>query len=399
MTAGLSGRMPFDSDAVREQLRPLTPGVHLAACSIAPRSGIIEQAMTSMFTAMSAPGTWPAFEERTAFARARFAALIGADTDQIAVQPNASTAAFQVASSLRWRRRRTIITTAAEFPGVAHVWLAQRVHGAEVLFVGERDGDVTGQDYLDAIDASTALVSVPAVTYRDGRRLPVAQITAAAHAAGARVFVDAYQAAGVEPIDVAALGCDYLVAGTGKYLLGLPGVAFLYLHEPTDADQRPQLTGWQGHADPHAFDPLNMRYPATARRYEAGTPAIPALYAAAGGLKLINSLDLRAVRRHISDLAGYAAQQLQADGEVLRLAEDPRDRGAHLALLDHDAEHLARWLGTRNTVVAPRTGVVRLALHAYSNRGDVDTVCEQIREYRSTSARAGHRPAILAAAR
>jgi selenocysteine lyase/cysteine desulfurase len=248
MTALLTGNgTRFDPSAVRRRLQPPADTVHLAACSLAPRTTLLDQAMTAVLTAMDIAGTWPAFEQRTAVARARFAGLVGASTDQISVQPNASTAAFQIASSSRWSRRRTIITTTAEFPGIAHVWLAQRVHGAEILFVGDRDGHVTAQDYLTAIDAGTALVSIPAVTYRDGRRLPVAQIAAAAQAAGARVFIDAYQAAGAEPVDVTALNCDYLVAGTAKYLLGLPGVAFLYLREPTGTDQRPQLTGWQGH--------------------------------------------------------------------------------------------------------------------------------------------------------
>ncbi|MFD6107806.1 aminotransferase class V-fold PLP-dependent enzyme, partial [Nocardia salmonicida] len=53
---------------------------------------------------------------------------------------------------------------------------------------------------------------------------------------GAEVFVDAYQAAGVEPVDVHRLDCDYLVAGTSKYLLGLPGLAFLYARRPEAAD-------------------------------------------------------------------------------------------------------------------------------------------------------------------
>ncbi len=392
-------KISLDPAVVRRSLRLGDTAVHLAACSLAPRTVGLGQALARMLAEMGAPAAWPAFEQRTAVARYRFAALVGAASEQIAVQPNASTAAFQVASSLHWRPRPTIVTSAAEFPGVAHVWLAQRVHGAEVLFVGDREGHVTAEDYLQAIDGRTALVSVPAVTYRNGLRLPVTQIAAAAHAAGARVFVDAYQALGTEPLDVLNLRCDYLVAGTSKYLLGLPGVAFLYLRDPVDADRRPQLTGWQAHAEPHAFDPFNLHHPVTARRYETGTPAVPALYAAAAGLKAVSAWDLTAVRSHISGLVQYAAEQLRADGEQLVLAEDPERRGAHLAVRDLDAEHLARWLGASGTIVASRRGVVRLAMHAYSTRADVDTVCEQISRYRATVARAGHRPAILAAPR
>ena len=130
-----------------------------------------------MLEAMAEHGApWGQFEEQVGEARRRFATLIGARPDQIAVVPNASVGAYQVASTLPWARRPKLVTTVAEFPSVAHVWLAQRPRGAEVVYVGEGDGTVLAADYLAAVDERTGLASIPLTTYRNGARLPVADV-------------------------------------------------------------------------------------------------------------------------------------------------------------------------------------------------------------------------------
>jgi selenocysteine lyase/cysteine desulfurase len=242
---------------------------------------------------------------------------------------------------------------------------------------------VDADSYRAVLDDRVALVSVPLVSYRSGVRLPVADVAAAAHAAGARVFVDAYQAAGVLPVDVTELDCDYLVAGSMKYLLGLPGVAFLYARSAPAGDHDPVLTGWFGRVDPFAFDPTLLDFPAAARRFETGTTAVPAIYAANAGLRLINGLDGAAVARHVTGLVALAADRLAAAGERLRLAPDPADQGAHVGLLDRDPPALADWLAGRGIVVSPRGPLVRIAFHYYNNASDVAAVCAAIEEFRS----------------
>jgi selenocysteine lyase/cysteine desulfurase len=359
--------------------------VHLASCSGGARSTALDTAIARMLETMTAGGAaWQEFEREVDRGRQRFAALIGADPDQIAVVPNASVGAYQVISTLDLSRRNAVVTTVEEFPSIAHVWLAQRPRGARVVYVGEASGPVDAGHYRAAIDERTALVSVPLVTYQYGTLLPVAEVAQLAHARGARVFVDAYQAAGVLPVHVDELGCDYLVAGTQKYLLGLPGVAFLYARQGTAGDLDPVLTGWFGRTDPFAFDPRRLDFPATARRFETGTPAVSALYAANAGLDLIADLDLHEVRLHVANLVDLVAERLTAQQEQLRLA--PRSaRGAHVALADADPPALAAWLGKRGIAVSPRGSVARLSFHYYNDAHDVELLCAALREFRSLS--------------
>lgn len=368
--------------------------VHLASCSLGARSTDLDEALARMLGAMASQGApWHDFEQESAAARSGFADLIGAAPEQIALVPNVSVAAYQAVSGMEFGHRRRIVTTEAEFPSLAHVWLAQRPRGAEPAFVPDQPPDRSAEDgaaawaagYRDAIDERTALVSVPVATYRTGARLPVSTVAAAAHAAGALVFVDAYQAAGVEPLDVGELGCDFLAAGTSKYLLGLPGVAFLYVKEPAAAALPPQLTGWFGRRDPFAFDPHTVDFPRTASRFETGTPPVPSLYAATAGLGLLAGLDASAVRRHISELGALAAGKLTAQGEVLASPVDAAARGASLALADPSPTALAAHLASRRIAVAPRGDVLRLAFHYYNTAADVAAVCQEIATYRSSA--------------
>lgn len=374
----------LDAATFRKRFPMLERIVHLASCSLGARSTDLDAALERMLRAMSRRGApWKEFEEQLNEARQRVAALIRARPEEVALVPSATVGAFQIASTLTWRERPKIVTVESEFPSLAHVWLAQRARGAEVTFVPE-EGTVA--DYLAAIDERTGLVSIPLIGFRDAARLPVAKVAAAAHAFGARVFVDAYQAAGVEPLDVDRLDCDYLVAGTSKYLLGLPGVAFLFVKAGATGHSAPQLTGWFGRVDPFAMDPRRVDFPDTARRFETGTPAVPALYAANAGFALIDELDLDAVRRRIAGLVSHTDEQLARAGERLLRPPDLSARGAHVAVLDPDPAALTSWLASRQIMVSQRNDVVRLAFHHYNNANDADAACEAIRQYRRTAA-------------
>lgn len=367
---------PMDHRVFRRHFPLLSETSYLAACSLAARSTDLDAAIGEMLARMTGGDVpWPQFEERLDRARRRFATLIGADGPEIAALPNASVCAYQVAAGFDWSRRPRIVTCHAEFPSIAHVWLAQRPRGATVSFAGSPDRAPTAADYEALLDDRTALVSVPMVGYRDAARLPVAEIATSARRAGARVFTDAYQALGTEPVDVDRLGCDYLAGGTMKYLLGLPGIAFLYERTGSVAGREPELTGWFGRVDPFAFDPHTLDFASGARRYEIGTPAVAAAYAADAGLGLIGRLDLTAVRRHIDRLYRHLAARLNEAGECVR---SPAEHGAHVAVQDPNAARTAAELADRNVAVSPRGDLIRLSMHFYNNLDDADRAYEEL---------------------
>jgi selenocysteine lyase/cysteine desulfurase len=370
----------MDAQRFRAQFPSLADTVHLASCSQGAASTRMVSALQEFQWSMRSHGApWDLWMRRVDDARRAFAGHIGAAPQEIAILGCASEGAFQVASTMDWGSRNGIVTTDMEFPSIAHVWLAQQRRGASVRYVPEHRGIVHAEEYVSAIEETTALVSVPLVSYRNGLRLPVTEVIEAAHAAGARVIVDAYQAAGVLPIDVKALGCDYLVGGALKYLLGVPGIAFLYARAGLPDALEPQLTGWFGRVNPFSFDPRSIDFPARASRFETGTPAIPSAYAAAAGLETLAEADPQAIDAHVRGLVDLAHDRLTEIGETLWSPADPALRGPQVALVDDQPDALAARLAERHIVTSPRGRLLRLSFHYYNDVSDVDAVVDALR--------------------
>jgi selenocysteine lyase/cysteine desulfurase len=370
-------------DQFRQRFPALVDTVHLASCSQGALSDSLSAALAEFQSSLLEHGApWGLWMERVERARAAFAGLIGAGTDEVAIVSSASHGAYQVASTQRFGEGTRLVTTDLEFPSVAHVWLAQRTRGAEVVHVPDRDGVVEVDDYARLVDERATLVSVPLVSYSNGSRLPAREVVALARERGARTVVDAYQGAGVEPVDVRELDCDYLVCGSLKYLLGISGIAFLYVRGGLRDEVPPAQTGWFGRVDPFAFDPRSIDYPATARRFESGTPSVPSAYGAVAGLGMLGLVDAHAVRRHVGDLTALLDAELRAMGEKLASPADPALRGPMVALIDDDPDALAGFLATRRIVASPRGRAVRLSFHYYNDESDVRRLLDALRAYR-----------------
>lgn len=354
---------------------------HLASCSQGALSTDLQRRLQDMQDDLVAdPAPWGRWMELVETLRARFAARIGAAPAQVAIAPNASIAAYQVRSTIHARGNKALLTSDHEFPSVGHVWRAS-ADGTPIRSIVAADV-LTASAWTAQIDDTVGLVSAPLVSYINGTRPPVRAIADAAHAAGAAMFVDAYQGSGVVPYTVDDLGCDFLVTGTLKYMLGLPGIAFLYVRNPDELDN-PALTGWFGRSNPFNFDPANIEAPSTAAKFETGTPGVPSVYAALGGLDALETVDADAGWAHVQRLAERTATELRALGEQVDRPEDLEFAGPQVALVDDDPDTLAAWLLAEHRIsTAPRGKRLRISFHYYSNDNDVDRIIAAIAAYR-----------------
>ena len=216
--------------------------------------------------------------------------------DEIAViQLGVARRQARVASALNVRRRATtrVVASEAEFPTVGHVWLAQERRGAErVVGAAVRARRDRHERLRDAHRRPNRVVSRMPRLFRErvraGRR---ARSRAWRTTRGALLFVDAYQTLGTMPIDVIALDVDFLAAGNLKFLMGIPGIAFLYSSGERSLTLRPTVTGWFGRADPFAFDPKIARLVADGEslRYRHAAESINA-YIARAGMEIVNEV-------------------------------------------------------------------------------------------------------------
>ncbi|RPA06205.1 aminotransferase class V-fold PLP-dependent enzyme [Gordonia sp. OPL2] len=367
--------------AFRGRFPHLDDVTHLASCSQGALSVDLQRRLQDMQDDLIAdPAPWGRWMELVENLRARFAARIGAAPEQVAIAPNASIAAYQVRSTIHARGNKALLTSDHEFPSVGHVWRAS-ADGTPIRSIAA-DDVLTASAGTAQIDDTVGLVSAPLVSYINGTRPPVRAIADAAHAAGAAMFVDAYQGSGVVPFTVDELGCDFLVTGTLKYMLGLPGLAFLYVRHPEELDN-PALTGWFGRSNPFNFDPANIEAPSTAAKFETGTPGVPSVYAALGGLDALDTVDADAGWAHVQRLAERTATELRALGEQIDRPEDPTFAGPQVALVDDDPDTLAAWLLAEHRIsTAPRGKRLRISFHYYNTDNDVDRIITALAAYR-----------------
>lgn len=321
--------------------------------------------------------------ERIVEIRGLLARLIGAGDGDIALGPNATGCQASLAAALAPTAQcDTILTTDLDFPSSRYLWHAQSQRGYRVIEVPSRDGiGFPTDELIAAIDRRTAIVAVPMVAYANGALLDVARVIAAAHAVGAIVVLDAYQAAGIVPIDVRALDVDALVSGTNKWLSSAGmGLAFLYVRRPLADRLAPAYPGWFAHDNPLAFDDLFV--PAGgARRFEQGAPAVEAIYGARAGIQFALEVGVEAIRARSFELADRLIAGVDALGLPITTPRARAERAGMVCLDVPDLERVVAVLGERGIDVDTRPGIgLRISCHPCNTVADVDRLLAALRE-------------------
>jgi selenocysteine lyase/cysteine desulfurase len=296
------------------------------------------------------------------------------------VSTSVSEAIAGVASSLDYTRRTKVVTTEAEFPTVGQVWLAHQRFGPTVEFVPVRDGRLYLEDYERLIDENTACVSVTHVYYQNGFRQDISPITELAHKKGALVCVDDYQSCGTFPIDVKALGVDFLTSGNLKYLLGVPGIAFLYVKKDIVEGMRPAVTGWFGQQEPFSFKVKELKYADSARRYDTGTPAVMPAFAARAGMEIINEVGPDRIQMRIEHLSRYTLAAAREAGFDITSPQDVTVKGATNSFRVEDSHGVEAAMKKRGIIASARGDVIRFAPHFFTTEADIDTAVSALKE-------------------
>ena len=144
--------------------------------------------------------------------------------------------------------RRKIVLTDLEFPSNQYLFEGFRRYGADIVYVPSDDAmRLDRQRFLDAIDERTLLVPLSLVLFRSAFIRTRAAVIEKAHHVGAHVILDVYQAAGTVPMDLEALGADFAVGGSVKWLCGGPGAGYLYVRPDLAAKLEPAFVGWAAH--------------------------------------------------------------------------------------------------------------------------------------------------------
>ncbi len=311
------------------------------------------------------------------------APILGVPPGTISMHQNVTVTMGIIASCYRFDGpRNKILLSELEFPTNMYLFEGCRRLGAEIVYVPSDDGIRVPLDrLLDAIDERTALVPVSLVLFKSSHIQDARAIIERAHRVGAHVILDVYQATGTVPLDLTALGADFAVGGSVKWLCGGPGAAYLYVRPDLASTLEPALAGWAAHAAPFAFETGALRYARAPERFQSGTPNVPALYSARAGYRIIAAIGVDAIRAKSRRLTRRIIDAAQAKGYPVNTPLDDRERGGTVTIDVPNAATVAEELIRREVIVDYRPGAgIRLAPHFYNTEDEVDRAMATLEE-------------------
>ncbi len=371
--------MLHEVESIRARFPIFRRRIYLNSCSQGALCEEVAEGLKALAASWDELGSpWEMWTGHYEEARREFARFIGAKPHEVAVLTSVSQGLNAVASALDFRERPTVLMGEFEFPTMGHVWAAQRRRGAHIQFLAAQGNRIPAETYVRAIGDRTLIVPVTGVCFMNGFRSEVRPIVGAAHDHGALVLLDDYQDCGTRPVDVKALDVDFYLAGTLKYLLGASGLAFLYVKEELIPQLMPASSGWFAQKNPFAFDVKLFDPAPDARRFEAGTPPIPSIYAALPAIKLLREVGMERIAEHVRELTQTLIRGAQdMDIEVM----SPADSVGPLTVLRcKNANQMVSTLASEGLVCSGRHDGLRISLHLYNTRDDVQAALNALRK-------------------
>jgi selenocysteine lyase/cysteine desulfurase len=360
--------------------------VYINSCSQGALSDAVREAYGRYLADWDEHGApWEYWVDQLEAARRSVAGLLNALEDEVAVTTSVSAGVSAIASGLSFENGRDkVVVSNFEFPTIGQIWHAQERRGASIVHVpAEPNATIPLERFEAAIDEQTALVAITHVCFRNGSRLDVAGVIELAHERGALVLLDAYQSVGSIPVDVKALDCDFLAGGVLKYLLGSAGLAFLYCRRDLVEQIEPTATGWFADRNIFEMDIHDYSPAPTARRFEAGTPPIPAIYAGIAGIELMQEVGIEETEAHVRELNALLFAGLDELGAQVVTPRAPEQRGALVCVPSNDVDRLVAELAAGGVVTSSRDDNLRISAHCYNTAEDVSTVLDLLGRNRS----------------
>jgi selenocysteine lyase/cysteine desulfurase len=382
--------MNADFKALRSRFPVLERKTYLNSGSYCALADTVKEAINNyMDDRLLVGANWDVWVMKNEAVRSLMAQVLGARPDEIAVTASASAGINALASAFDFTgRRNKVVISDFEFPTNAQIWHAQQLRGARVVHVSRApDGYIPLENFEKLIDEETQLVAVTHVCFRNGAKLDIPGIVRLAHARGAKVMLDCYQAVGAMTIDVKKLGVDFAVGGMLKYLLGTAGLGFLYVRDEWISSLTPTNTGWFAQANITAMDITANRPSPTARRFEAGTPAVVNCYAAEAGLKIILQVGTDTIEERVQSLTRQCMDRLEEIGWPSVTPREDVRRGPMVCVRARQVAQLFGRLTEQDIVTSFRDDNLRATFHFYNSERDVDALIEALLGHR-----AEHRP-------
>lgn len=307
---------------------------------------------------------------------------------EIAFIPNTSTGIALVANGIAWNRGDNVVITSVEFPSNRYPWENLKRLGVDLIEVKPQpDGRIDVEDVCDAITDRTRVVAISHVQYGSGHRINLRPIADMVHQAGGYLSVDAIQSLGAFPVDVEAMGIDFLSADGHKWLLSPEGAGIFYCRQDLAPLLHPAIVGWMNVVDPHNHGDYHFQFQSDARRFEPGAMNIPGILAMGESIKLVLEVGIHEIAARIDALTTRLCEKLEAkEYRVFSPRRLPDERSGILVFdppypdtrITPSVEQIIADLEKRGTYIVVREGRLRCSPHFYNTVEQIDALVEAL---------------------
>lgn len=304
--------------------------------------------------------------------RASIADLLGSTEDEIALTQSTTDGINRVISALDWDETDRVVTTDAEHPATdLPLDRLARTAGVEIIRVST-DGGKLDQDSVVSALSGASLFVFSAIDWLYGSRRPVGELVEIAHETDVPVLVDAVQAIGQTPVDLATWDAEFVAGAGHKWLCGPWGAGFLYVDAPTISECSPAGIGYRSVENPDEEYTLHP----SARRFEVSTTGVAPYVGLQQAIEHQQSIGTETIETKITGLVAEIKGQLPAD-----TVASPDDFHPGLVTVHVDdaaaaVEHLQQQDITVRSL--PKDGLVRISLHAVNTETAVTQVCDHL---------------------
>lgn len=317
------------------------------------------------------------------------AQIIGADPGTVVMHQNVSICQSLILSCFEpTPQRNKIVYSELNFPSVMYVYEAHARDGKLRIEIVKSDDGITVplERMLAAIDETTLLVPFSHVLFKSAFLQDAKAIIDRAHEVGAMVVLDTYQSAGTVPFSVKELNADFATGGSVKWLCGGPGAGYLYVRPDLQAKLEPKTTGWMAHEAPFSFD-TKLRYASNISRFLHGSPAIPALYAARSGYRIINEIGVDKIRAKSMRQTEHLINLAEEAGFHVTSPKNSAQRAGTVTVAHEHAAAIAKELIRRDFIIDYRPGAgVRISPHFYTKDEELELVIEEMKKIAASDA-------------
>lgn len=310
------------------------------------------------------------------------ALYLNTEKDRIAFTDNTSNGLNILAQGLKWDKGDKIILNDIEFPSNVYPFMNLMKKGVEVKFVKSEDGIVTATDIINAADDKTRMISVSYVQFLSGYKIDLEILGKFCNDRNIILSVDAIQGLGALQLDTKKCNIDFISCGAQKWMLGLQGMAFIYISSKLQQQIDPTFIGWL--SVENAWDLLKYELlpKSSASVFQTGTVNTLGIYALNTVLKMFESFGYRRIENRVIDNTLFLRNKLNENGINLFPQELEEKYYSGIVTFKHpDTTGLFNWLSERKIVASLREGMIRLSPHFYNNDDDLEKVVDAIINY------------------